>query len=181
MTSHTAGDTNTQLYAPCFLLRQLGPGPDTWPNTDSYQGGAQTATGITITVTSATSYIMQFQVSGMGTRRRLSDGSLDPNQLDLQGYIPYGNATLATEEQMKEFKSPKPTNEEDLYRMYQNQGPAIPFDTSVFQNQIRGSATSDGGDGSASGSANASSSSATQSTTIIASVLTLLSIVMATW
>ena len=117
----------------------------------------------------------------MGTRRRLSDGSLDPEQLDLQGYIPYGNATLATEEQMKEFKSPRPTNEEDLYRMYQNEGPATPFDTSVFQNQIRGSATSDGGDGSASGSASASSSSATASTAIITSLLTLMSIAMAAW
>ena len=119
----------------------------------------------------------------MGTRRRLADGSLAPEQLDLQGYIPYGNATLATEEQMQEFKSPRPTSEEDLYRLYQNEGPATPFDTSVFQNQIRGSAASDGGDSSGSGTANTNTntSSATASTAVIASMMSLLSIVMAAW
>jgi hypothetical protein len=77
---------------------------------------------------------MQFQVTGLSSaKRRLSDSSASTSGADntgvlaLQGYIPYGNATLATEAQMQEFRSPRPTKA-DLYRMYQNEGPAIPFD-----------------------------------------------------
>jgi immune inhibitor A len=40
----------------------LGPDPNTWPNTDSYQNG-QVATGITISITTAASYIMQIHVT----------------------------------------------------------------------------------------------------------------------
>jgi hypothetical protein len=42
---------------------ELGPGPSTWPNTDSIQG-AQTQTGLKIKVTSGPGVVMQFQVSG---------------------------------------------------------------------------------------------------------------------
>lgn len=47
-----------------LLNDELGPGPSTWPNTDSIQG-TQTQTGLTIKVTSGPSLIMQFQVSGL--------------------------------------------------------------------------------------------------------------------
>ena len=40
----------------------LGPGPNTWPNTDSYQNG-QVKTGITIRVTTAASFVTQIQVT----------------------------------------------------------------------------------------------------------------------
>ena len=81
---------------------------------------------------------MQFKVEGLNARRLAQNSGNEA--LTLQGYIPYGNATLATEEQMKEFRSPRST-EDDLYRMYQNDGPGVPFD---YQNDytyhMRGSA-----------------------------------------
>lgn len=42
---------------------ELGPGPNTWPNTDAYQG-AQTQTGLKIKITTSPSLVTQFQVSG---------------------------------------------------------------------------------------------------------------------
>lgn len=43
----------------------LKSGGDSWPNTDSYQGGRRRATGIEITVTSNSQFIMSFTVSGL--------------------------------------------------------------------------------------------------------------------
>lgn len=131
------------LSSPLDLMSQLGPGPN-FPNTDSIQGGIQRPTGLSITVTSLTSFIMQFEVRGMGSRR-LKDpsanyGDGDPAALNLQGYIPYGNATLATEEQMKELRGPRPTKS-DLFLLYENQLPGIPFDfKNDYTNNMRGSA-----------------------------------------
>jgi hypothetical protein len=45
------------------LNDELGPGPNTWPNTDAYQG-TQTQTGLKIKITTAPSLVTQFQVSG---------------------------------------------------------------------------------------------------------------------
>lgn len=42
----------------------LGPGPSTWPNTDSYQGGQQVQTGLTVEILTDYDDIMEFQVSG---------------------------------------------------------------------------------------------------------------------
>jgi immune inhibitor A len=43
----------------------LGPGPNTWPNTDSIQTGTAVQTGISITITTDPSFIVQIQVSGL--------------------------------------------------------------------------------------------------------------------
>jgi hypothetical protein len=70
---------------------------------------------------------MQFEVSGLAGRRQLSENSTalddyaanvtDPDVMPLQGYVPYGKATLATDEQMKEFRIPDPTRE-DVVSMF---------------------------------------------------------------
>jgi hypothetical protein len=75
---------------------------------------------------------MQFQVTGLSntTKRRLSQTPLlnatSTDIAGIQGYVPYGNATLATPEQMKEFKGPQLTQDR-LYRMFGNEGPGVPF------------------------------------------------------
>lgn len=51
----------------------LGPGPD-FPNTDSIQGGIQTATGLIITVKSNPGFIMSFKVTGIAETRSNLDG-----------------------------------------------------------------------------------------------------------
>ena len=49
--------------------RTLKSGGDLWPNSDSYQGGKRQATGIEITVTSDSQFIMSFTVSGLSGSR----------------------------------------------------------------------------------------------------------------
>lgn len=43
----------------------LGPGPNEWPNTMSYQNGNQRSTGISIEILSKVGLIMNFRVSGL--------------------------------------------------------------------------------------------------------------------
>lgn len=45
---------------------KLSADPDVWPNTASYQGGEVRPTGIEITIRNDPSFIMSFEVSGLG-------------------------------------------------------------------------------------------------------------------
>jgi hypothetical protein len=56
---------------------ELGPGPSTWPNTDSIQG-LQTRTGLRIKVTSIPGLVMQFEVSGYQTWTRDGGSDMEP-------------------------------------------------------------------------------------------------------
>jgi hypothetical protein len=63
----------------------LGPGPDVWPNTDSYQAG-QHPTGLSITVLTDPGFIMIFKVEGIAGTISAAPGFVPSNTTTMLGH-----------------------------------------------------------------------------------------------
>jgi hypothetical protein len=64
----------------------LGPN-DTWPNTNSYQGGVVKKTGIKITVMSDSGFIMLFKVEGLGNDGNFAPSLVAVDPIDIEGTV----------------------------------------------------------------------------------------------
>jgi hypothetical protein len=74
-----------------FWIKDMVLGPtDTWPNTNSYQGGVVKKTGIKITVLSDSGFIMLFKVEGLSGGFSPSLVAIDP--VDLKNEIDQGDS-----------------------------------------------------------------------------------------
>ena len=75
-----------------FWIKDMVLGPtDTWPNTNSYQGGVVKKTGIKITVLSDSGFIMLFKVEGLSGGFSPSLVAIDP--IDLKDVIDQGDSS----------------------------------------------------------------------------------------
>jgi hypothetical protein len=75
-----------------FWVKDMVLGPDdTWPNTNSYQGGVVKKTGIKITVLSDSGFIMLFKVEGLSGGFSPSLVAIDP--IDMKDVIDQGDSS----------------------------------------------------------------------------------------
>lgn len=64
----------------------LGP-TDSWPNTNSYQGGVVKKTGIKITVLSDSGFIMLFKVEGLGDEGNFAPSLVAVDPIDIKDTV----------------------------------------------------------------------------------------------